>query len=222
MRLVDLSNKHFGRLTVFERSDSNDAQNKPMWVCQCECFAWVTVRGSDLKRGNVQSCGCLLIENRKRIKHGQSRQKHISSEYTTWQGMKRRCLDPNNKCYHRYGGRGIKVCERWMHSFENFLADMGERPFPKATLDRKKNNEDYSKSNCKWSTATEQAQNKSNTIYVDYKGKSMSVHEVALLVGISSNTICKRLRRGWSLERALNQPIKRYVALQCVGVRKAK
>ncbi len=208
MRLIDLSNKHFGRLTVFERSGSTDAQNKPMWVCLCDCLAWVTVRGSDLKRGNVRSCGCLLDESRhlNNLKHGCSVQRSISSEYTTWQGMKHRCLNPKDRYYSKYGGRGITVCAEWSESFEQFLKDMGPRPFAGAMLERKENDKGYSKANCCWATAKQQARNKSNTAYVIYEGNSVSVPALADIIGMSTNKLSRRLRRGWSVVRAVTQP----------------
>jgi hypothetical protein len=160
MRFIDLTGSIFGRLTVLDRAAENDPQRKPRWVCMCSCGKTTTVRRSDLRKGATSSCGCYMVESRHtgRPKHGCSNK--VNSEYTTWQGMKHRCTNPKDVCYRYYGGRGITVCDRWFNSFENFIADMGVRPFKGAQLDRIDNEKGYSPENCKWSTAKENANNK--------------------------------------------------------------
>ena len=134
-----------------------------------KCGAVLDVDGATLRRGQ-KSCGCLareLAAESMRItmtKHGHSRSAQGGSDsptYQTWNAMRNRCCNPNWHAFKDYGGRGISVCERWRgeHGFENFLADMGERPDGK-TLDRKNVNGNYEKDNCKWSTATEQRNNR--------------------------------------------------------------
>lgn len=121
--------------------------------------------------------------------------------------MHRRCYDQNHKSYERYGGRGIKVCQRW-HSIENFVSDMGQRP-EKTSLDRIDNSGDYGPDNCRWATLYEQQNNRDVTRRVFYNGKDCALADAARMSGVSSHTIDARLKRGWSVERAIETPTKK-------------
>lgn len=164
MKREDLTGRVFGRLTVVSYSHTHktpSGQSKASWLCQCECGNQLVVKSQPLKIGNTSSCGCLrneLTGNRSRT-HGMTG----TPTYETWRGMRERCERPDNHRYSSYGGRGIKVCDRWMNSFENFLADMGERP-DGMTLDRIDVNGNYEPGNCKWATDAEQRMNKRNSI----------------------------------------------------------
>ena len=127
------------------------------------------------------------------------------SEYRTWQAMKSRCYNKNHIHYEDYGGRGITICDRWLgpDGFENFYYDMYPKP-TKATLDRIDNNCGYSPENCKWSTKTEQANNRRNNVRITYDGKSMTVPQWAREIGISVHTLKTRIRRGMPLKKALS------------------
>lgn len=125
-------------------------------------------------------------------------------EYNIWVKMKQRCLNPRNKDYADYGGRGIRVCARWLTSFENFFADMGPRPFAKSTIDRYPDNDgDYAPFNCRWATRKEQNQNTRQTSFITAWGLTLSRAEWADRTGIPAETIRGRLRLGWSPERAV-------------------
>jgi len=158
---IDLTLQTFGRLWVLNREPS-DAGGRARWLCVCECGNKVIVRGICLRAGRRQSCGCLQVEtqrrNRDQTRHGHARKGGPSPTYITWKSMLQRCNDPNATGYERYGGRGIKVCARWL-VFESFLSDMGERPEGRS-LDRRDNEKGYEKSNCRWATRLEQRHNR--------------------------------------------------------------
>jgi hypothetical protein len=122
--------------------------------------------------------------------------------------MIQRCENPNNRSYHHYGARGVRVCDRW-HSFEDFLADMGERPPFKESIDRIDGNGDYEPGNCRWATRTEQNNNKSTNRWIEYCGKRMRFMEAVALSGLKRLTVHQRIKRGWSIEDALSRPLHR-------------
>jgi hypothetical protein len=154
--IEDLTGRTFGRLTVMGPA-SERRHGVPTWDCKCQCAVILPVTGKCLKNGNTQSCGCRRRENLST--HGKS----YTPTFRIWNGMINRCFNPNYSRYSDYGGRGITVCERWRnesnerggHGFENFLADMGERP-KGLTLDRKNNEGSYEPGNCRWATQSEQ------------------------------------------------------------------
>lgn len=157
-RFQDLTGQRFARLVVIGRDANRGA--KVVWRCKCDCGKIVAARASDLTLGKHRSCGCLQIESV--TTHNYTSEGVIMREYRIWTAMRQRCNNPKNTHYERYGGRGIKVCDRWNSSFENFIADMGYTPTPLHTLDRVNNDGNYEPSNCKWATRKEQAQNRTN------------------------------------------------------------
>lgn len=138
----------------------------------------------------------------KRMTAGGLSNKH-RPEYNTWKGMKRRCCNPGASYYHCYGGRGITVCQRWLESFANFLADMGKKPSPQHPIDRIDNNGNYEPENCRWATPIEQAQNTTCAKRITLNGETMSLSAWARKIGIDDAALSSRLRRGWTIERAL-------------------
>lgn len=128
-------------------------------------------------------------------------------EYYAWENMIARCNYKSYKNYSDYGGRGIKVCDRWRNSFNNFYEDMGKRPSSKHSLDRKNTNGDYSPDNCRWATSTEQLINRRIAHNLTYNGKTQIVSEWAKELGISQFTLRARIRYGWSVERILGTPV---------------
>jgi len=117
------------------------------------------------------------------------------SSYNIWHMMKQRCNNPNAAGYKNYGGRGIKVCERW-NDFKNFYADMGDRP-EGMTLDRIDNNKEYSPENCRWASWKDQHKNTRKSVQLFYKGKNRNLAEISRLTGLSENLLSKRIKRGW-------------------------
>ena len=133
-----------------------------------------------------------------------------SPEYISWRHMVKRCTDPTEPRYHRYGGRGIKVCARWLKDPSNFLADMGKRPSPEHSLDRIDNDGDYTPENCRWATLLEQVRNRGGrrpTCRLTMQGETLTIVEWAQRTGLSTNQIRNRLRKGWSTHRALTAPV---------------
>lgn len=155
--MYKLDGQRFGRLSVIERCPSSGGAGQQLkWLCQCDCGNMTTVLSYLLRMGSTRSCGCLVLEHAKtmsKTKHGQWQ----SRTYHTWEGMKQRCLNPNATRYPTYGGVGIIVCESWLF-FENFYADMGDRPEGK-TLDRINPFGNYEPTNCRWATPKEQSNN---------------------------------------------------------------
>jgi len=154
MKSIDITGKRSGRLVAIRFSHTQN--KKSMWLCLCDCGKETITVVTNINNGSTKSCGCLRAETMGNIarKHGMTK----TPTYISWQMMIVRCTYKYRKSYKRYGGRGIKVCDRWINSFENFLKDMGVRP-KGLSIDRKNNDGNYTPENCKWSTQTEQVRN---------------------------------------------------------------
>lgn len=164
-----------------------------------------------MKSGNTKSCKCLQkdINIKQSTLHGHRSVGNTTETYRSWQMMKNRCLNRKDVQWKDYGGRGIKVCKRWM-KFENFLEDMGERP-KGCSLDRKNNNKNYCKSNCRWTTPKQQARNKRNNYFINLKGKQITLAELAEQTGINRSTLKYRIDKlKWPIEKAITKPVQRH------------
>lgn len=205
-RIKDLTNSRFGRLLVIKYAYSR--RKKVYWECLCDCGNIKEIQGTDLKSGKTLSCGCLHKEVlSKRVKHGYARRFNQNDPlYVAWKNMKLRCLNHSFSGWKDYGGRGIKVCERWLNSFENFAFDMGEHPGKGYSLERIDNNGNYTPENCKWATRTEQGRNRRANTLLTYQGETLPISAWAERIGVKENTIFSRLRYGWSIEETLSKP----------------
>lgn len=184
-------------------------ENTGKVVCRCICGNTFIEYISNIVRGGNTSCGCL---KRDRVygmhKHGMKK----SLLYNTWVGMRERCHNPNCKSYKHYGGKGIKICDRWMDhekGFINFLNDVGERPSKNHSLDRGDNDLGYSPDNCYWATRLEQMNNRSDTVWIEYRGEKRTIRDWSDKLGIKIRTIKGRLARGLSPEDIFEKPIRK-------------
>lgn len=219
MRLIDISGQRFGRLLVLGRSDRK-SNGGSMWLCRCDCGTEKAVNSSNLRPGRIVSCGCAAHEwatamgsnpafiakrAAKMTQHGHKRRAGKSPEYAVWLGMKRRCYKPKSKDFARWGGRGIRVCDRWNQSFEAFLEDMGPRPAG-MSIDRLDPDKDYEPGNCRWATATEQgSENKRDLIPITVGGVDYPSTSAACRAhGLPLTRVKFRLDSGMTIEDAFD------------------
>lgn len=189
----------FGRLTVIESKGS--IKGHLVWLCQCDCGKYSTVRGSALKSGTTLSCGC--FNHDKKTIHGLSR----TRLFKCWDGMMRRVSYEKGRAYKDYGGRGITVCDEWKDflTFREWALNRGYSD--SLTLDRINVNGNYEPTNCRWITMKDQQNNRRSNHYITYKGKTMTLMQWSEELGISHKLLSDRITsRGWSTERALSTP----------------
>lgn len=201
MKKIDLTGIEFGRFVVLRCAESKG--KNIFWLCRCICGNEVEVNGQSLRSGRSKGCGCKHKEfaSIANTTHGMS----DSREYSTWCSMIARCRNNKLKSYIDYGGRGIKVCDRWINSFENFIEDMGERP-SNTSLDRINNDGNYEPSNCRWANRTIQNRNSRHALKIDFNGEIVSLSELCEITGIKCSTLSSRLKRGWDLKSAIEIP----------------
>lgn len=204
---VDETDNVYGRLTVLEEAGRTE-DRCIKWRCLCECGNEIVVKGTRLRRGNTQSCGCLATEvlAKRNTTHGMFH----SVEYKAWSAMKQRCNNQNAANYKDYGGRGINVCKEWVDSFEQFYADVGVRP-EGMSIDRIDNDKDYNKDNCRWSTNEEQLNNKRSNRYLTHRGVTKTTAQWSRSLGGCSYLVLSRLSSGWSEEKAITTPARTYL-----------
>lgn len=194
------------RLTVIE-VDPSSRKSGLKWICKCDCGSTgVSVRGTDLRSGHTTSCGCYAKERQNAAvkTHGMTHDRL----YGIWASMKQRCSNPKTINYHLYGGSSIKVCDEWKDftAFAQWAYENGYQP--DLTIDRIDNSLGYSPSNCHWVNCKVQANNRRNNHVLTYNGRSATLSEWSTIVGIYRETIYHRLLRGWSVEDALEKPVK--------------
>ena len=201
-KFQDLTGRIFGKLKVIGFAGKYKRYHS-QWFCRCECQNIIKAYVNNLNRGHTNSCGCFLIE--KVTTHGHARDGGCSSTYNIWKSMNQRCQNPKHPEFHNYGGRGIRVCDRWEESFENFLTDMGVRPGKEYSIDRYPDqNGGYCPENCRWATMKEQQNNKRNNRVLTYNGETKTISQWADYSGINRSTLQYRLNSDWPLDKALD------------------
>lgn len=215
-KFKDLTGQKFGRLTVLRRAGIGKSGHYDWWcVCECTPDKEILVNGKYLRNGDTQSCGCLAkdVLIKRNTTHGMAKTRF----YSEWQAMLTRCLNHNAIHYCDYGGRGIKVCDRWRDSFENFRDDMYESYLKHVeeygekdtTLDRIDVNGNYESSNCRWATLSEQARN-TRCINLTYKGETHTVRQWSEILNINLGTMWSRIMDGKPIEDVLYQGSLKY------------
>lgn len=194
-RFVGMSGKTFGQWSVI--GEAKRRGRALYWTCRCTCGTVSEVAGGALRAGRSSCCTSC-----RSVTHGKS----TTPEYIAWRAMRSRCQVDTNRSHRNYGGRGIAVCPEWT-SFEAFYRDMGPRPTPKHTIERGDNNRGYCKENCRWATRPEQLRNTRRTRIVTFNGVTQCATDWATQLGMPSRTLLNRLSRGWSVERALTEPV---------------
>jgi hypothetical protein len=203
---LDLTGQKFNRLQVVRRLGNNKFK-KTQWLCRCDCGNEVVVIGQNLVGGISKSCSCLQKEKVSKLNrtHGYAGEwGNRATEYSIWANMKTRCTNPKSNHWHLYGGKGVKVCEQWMHSFEQFLKDMGNRPSKEYSIDRISPDGDYEPSNCRWATAKEQTRNKSANVWLEVNGIRMVQADWARRWGITGALLKQHIRNGKTFQQVYN------------------
>jgi hypothetical protein len=208
------SGDRFGRLVLEQDLGllADKGQRRRTWLSLCDCGNRLTVWQSQLVSRRKQSCGCLVRDTntvlaKQRASHGEATRGAWTPEYRSWVSMNGRCSNPADSSYPRYGGRGITVGQQWQDSYPSFLRDMGRRPSLAHTLDRIDVNGNYEPGNCRWSTPQQQGRNRRSNRLLTISGETRTVSEWAAATGLRRETILKRLRLGWTEERAVRTPV---------------
>ena len=205
MQEINITGEKYGRLLVVNKTNTRDKFGRKLYLCRCECGNEIFLPSSPLRRKNTQSCGCLFKE--KLINRITTHKKSQTLTYRVWQDIKDRCLNPKHHSYKNYGGRGIKLQKSWL-KFENFLKDMGKKPYG-LSIDRFNNNKGYYKKNCQWATKHTQSRNRRNNVLITFNGKTQCLSDWAKEINISQPGLWARLYiYKFPLEKALSK--KRY------------
>lgn len=216
--IVNLTGQRFGKLMVI----SNTIKEGKNYYCDvmCDCGNTKRVSPYQIRSGYTISCGCW--KKVCSIKHGYSSNGVIKTEYGIWCTMKARCINPNYKNFHLYGGRGVKVCDRWIESFDAFLEDMGNRPSKNHSIDRFPDKDgNYEPLNCRWATRKEQQGNTRRNRWIEHNGRKMILQDWANEFNISSNGLRSLVERGLSMDKIqekLSNRIKRKYTKHAIAI----
>lgn len=217
-KLIDITEQKFGRLIVLKYKGKSKYGHS-VWLCKCVCGNKKIINKSSLTSGGTKSCGCLQKEMVKLYKKEKPNFIHGMSHTTfhnKWCSMIERCYNPNHPAYHNYGGRGIKICEKWL-DFINFKEDMYESYLEHkknndyTSIEREDNNGNYCKENCRWATRAEQSSNRRNSHLITYKKETLSLKEWSKKINIKYNILHSRIFRSkWPIKKALTMPVRTY------------
>lgn len=190
MKGSDRSGEKHNMLTLISKVDTG---TRPYYVCLCDCGNYKNIAARHIFSGKTKSCGCFRIAfARDQFKrHGLTGTK----VYRAWLAIYNRCYNKNIDVYRHYGGRGIRVCDRWLNSFDNFLSDMGHPPSKKHSIERDDNDGHYTPENCRWATMHEQCRNRRNSRLLTYKGQTMILQDWAKHLGIHRRTLSDKLKK---------------------------
>lgn len=205
---VRVGNK-IGRLTLIEKVWLPHGKRRETgYLCVCDCGNETIVYRSNILKGVTTSCGCFHDEVCRNVqfKHGHGLK--MDKTYMTWARIKSRCNNQNSPDYDDYGGRGIKVCDRWSNSFNSFLEDMGYPPDENYSIDRINPDGNYEPNNCRWASPVQQARNKRNTIRLPYDNEMLPIGDIADRLGITYKALYQRLAKyNWDIEKAAKPSI---------------
>lgn len=205
--MKDITNKRFGRLIAIKPVGKTKSR-EIMWKCKCDCGNCVEVLGSSLRAGRTKSCGCYNkeISSIVNTKHGKS----YTRLFSIWGKMKDRCVNTKSDKFKWYGKRGIRVCEEWKNSFQNFYEWAIKNGYQEhLTIDRIDVNGNYCPENCRWADVYKQANNKRTNRILQMKWEKHTLKEWSIIKNINYSTIRKRLHLGWSVEKTLQTQTKK-------------
>lgn len=203
-----------GTATFIEIADSKNGRRA---IFKCKCGNSFETYISKVETGNIKGCGCWKVQHGHTVgsKNGGKR----SSEYMAWLNMIKRCYSKSNVAYHNYGGRGIVICERWLHSFENFISDMGLKPSKKHSIDRQDNDGNYEPDNCRWVLKKVQARNQRSNVFLTHNNETLCLSAWSEKIGIKNSNLWARLNRGWSIADIIKEADKNCNSKRVVNVK---
>ena len=212
MSFKDVTGQRFGRLTAIRFTGKyTKPSNNAIWLFRCDCGNLVERRRVSVESTKTPSCGCYVREHARNLNltHG-GRHDRL---YLVWMDMRRRCRDPKDANYERYGGRGITVCDEWQdyETFRKWAYSTGydkTAPGHQCTIDRIDTNGNYSPENCRWADAKTQCNNKRNNVLIEFDGRVQTASQWADETGIDDKTITRRIKSGWTVEKALTKPVR--------------
>lgn len=208
-KAIDMTGMIFPTFTVLFREGGRGHCKQARWRCRCQCGNEFVADGGELRRGNITGCGCVTRkrQSERKITHGMSR----TWIYRLWSNEKKRCTCPTDKDWKRYGKRGITMFPEWEKSFDAYYAHVSSLPHygeKGYTLNRIDNDGSYAPGNVEWATSKTQANNRRNNRHITWQGETHTLAEWEEITGIRQATISTRIKRGWTIEKALSRSVR--------------